>query len=98
VFLQTRKNLGYTNAMAQSSYVPRVDEELCTGCGTCEERCPVEAIKLNYEEIAEVNEAQCLGCGVCIPTCSGEALTLERREDAKTLLQLQEFIAAQLQE
>jgi electron transport complex protein RnfB len=98
VFLQIRKNLGYTNAMAPSSYVPRVDEELCTGCGTCEERCPVEAIKLNDEEVAEVDDAQCLGCGVCIPTCSGEALTLERREDAKALLQLQEFIVAQLQE
>jgi ferredoxin len=96
-FLQTRKNLGYMHAMAQSSYVPKVDEELCIGCGNCEERCPVEAIKLNDEEIAEVNEGQCLGCGVCIPTCSGEALTLERRKAPEGVPTLEEFIIGQTQ-
>jgi electron transport complex protein RnfB len=95
VFMQIRKELGYKGAVAQSSYVPRVDEALCIGCGTCEERCPVEAIKLNDEEIAQVDEAQCLGCGVCIPTCSGEALTLERREDAKGIPTFVEYIEAQ---
>jgi electron transport complex protein RnfB len=97
-FIQTRKEMGYINALAPSSYVPRVDEELCIGCGNCEERCPVDAIKLDEEEVSRVDETQCLGCGVCIPTCSGEALTLERRKDAKALLQLQEFISAQLQD
>ena len=97
-FINTINELGYTNAMAASSYAARVDEESCTGCGTCEERCPVEAIKLDEEELAQVNEDLCLGCGVCIPTCSGEALTLERREGAKALMQLQEFVSAQLQE
>ena len=97
VFLQTRKNLGYINSMAQSSYVPRVDEELCIGCGTCEERCPVEAVKLNDEEIAEVDESSCLGCGVCVPTCSGEALTLERREAPTGVPTLEEFIVSQTQ-
>ena len=92
VFLQVRKELGYTNSLAQSSYVPRVDAGLCTGCGTCEERCPVEAIKLNDEDIAEVDENQCLGCGVCIPTCSGEALTLERRTETTGIPSLVEYI------
>ncbi len=96
-FIQTRKQLGYANAMAPSSYVPRVDEELCIGCGTCEERCPVEAIKLDDEEIAQVDEDLCLGCGVCIPTCSGEALTLERREAPKGVPTLEEFIVGQTQ-
>jgi Pyruvate/2-oxoacid:ferredoxin oxidoreductase delta subunit len=95
VFMRIRKDLGYQNTIAQSMYVPHVDEESCLGCGTCEERCPVEAIKLNDEEIAQVDEAQCLGCGVCIPTCSGEALTLVRREDAKGIPSFVEYVQAQ---
>jgi electron transport complex protein RnfB len=97
-FIQTRKELGYVNALAPSSYVALVDEESCIGCGDCEERCPVTAIKLDDEEIAHVDGAQCLGCGVCIPTCSGEALTLQRRDGAREILPLMEFVTAQLQE
>ena len=95
VFMRIRKELGYQNTIAQSSYGPRVDEELCIGCSTCEERCPVEAIKLNDEEIAQLDEDRCLGCGVCVPTCSGEALTLQRREDAKGIPTFLEYIEAQ---
>lgn len=96
VFPKARKCLGYSNALAPSSFAARVDEDSCIGYGDCEERCPVGAISLDGGEIACVNEASCLGCGVCIPTCSGKALTLERREDAGEILSLQEFMAAQL--
>jgi NAD-dependent dihydropyrimidine dehydrogenase PreA subunit len=27
-----------------------IDQEKCTGCGTCEESCPVEAIKVENEK------------------------------------------------
>jgi Na+-translocating ferredoxin:NAD+ oxidoreductase subunit B len=96
-FIQARKEMGYANALAPSNYTARVDGENCTGCGDCEERCPVGAISLDDDMVAVVEEAQCLGCGVCIPTCSGEALTLERRENAGEILPLPEFIAAQMQ-
>jgi ferredoxin len=97
-FIQTRRELGYANALAPSSYTAAVDGESCVGCGDCEERCPVGAISLDDEEIARVDESLCLGCGVCIPTCSGEALTLRRREDAGEILALPDFVAAQVQE
>jgi len=97
-FINTVKELGYVNAMAASSYAARVDEEDCVGCGDCEERCPVGAIILGDGETAVVDEARCLGCGVCIPTCSGEALALERREGAREILPLPQFIAAQIEE
>ena len=40
----------------------KVDLEKCTGCGTCEEICPVEAIKVENEK-AKVDEEQCVDCG-----------------------------------
>lgn len=97
VFLQCRKLLGLGNAVAPSNYVAVVNADSCTGCASCEERCPVGAVSLNGGETAEVDSSQCLGCGVCIPTCTGEALTLQRRADTRKIPTLQEFAMAQLE-
>jgi len=56
-----------------------IDQELCTGCETCIERCPVQAISV--ENTASVNRDLCLGCGLCASICPEEAITLELRED-----------------
>ena len=55
-----------------------VDEELCTGCGTCVDRCQFSALDVP-EEICEVNLQRCVGCGVCAISCPEEALNLVRR-------------------
>ncbi|MBE0512896.1 CoB--CoM heterodisulfide reductase iron-sulfur subunit A family protein [Candidatus Bathyarchaeota archaeon] len=57
-----------------------VNEELCKGCGRCEEVCEYNAIELEEAErtlIAKVIEAQCKGCGVCAVTCPTGAITME---------------------
>ena len=51
-----------------------VDVEKCTGCGTCEEGCPVEAIKVESDK-AVVDAETCIDCGACIDACSVEAIT-----------------------
>jgi len=53
----------------------QVDIDKCTGCGTCEEVCPVEAIKVN--DHAVVNEDECVDCGTCVDECPEGAITLE---------------------
>ena len=60
-----------------SSYIANVDEELCIGCGTCVEKCPMETIDL-VDTIAVVNEDMCIGCGVCAHHCPEEAMHLKR--------------------
>lgn len=60
-----------------SSYIARVDEEKCVGCGTCIEKCPMEAIELR-NTLAELNVNRCIGCGVCSYHCPNDAIKLER--------------------
>lgn len=48
-------------------------EELCSGCGTCSETCPVEAIELKKGK-AHIDDALCTGCGLCIDACPQDAI------------------------
>jgi NAD-dependent dihydropyrimidine dehydrogenase PreA subunit len=57
-------------------YLSVIDQEACSGCGACVERCPTEAIKLNKNEVAEREESLCFGCGICARFCPEEAISL----------------------
>jgi heterodisulfide reductase subunit A len=65
--------------------ISEVDEEMCRGCGRCEEICPYKAIELHEKEIeletrtiksvkAHVNPGVCKGCGLCVVTCPVSAI------------------------
>ena len=67
-----------TLPMINSTYhLSVIDEEACTGCGTCVERCPTDAIVLNTQDVAQRDENACLGCGVCSHFCPEEAISLQ---------------------
>jgi len=54
-----------------------VDEDLCSGCGTCVSICPYNAIELvkdNEKSHAKVNDALCMGCGACVVSCPSGAM------------------------
>jgi ferredoxin len=59
----------------RSYYTATIDADLCTACGTCLDRCQIDAIKENGE-VMEVDPARCIGCGLCVPTCPVEAVSL----------------------
>ena len=54
----------------------KVDKDECTGCGTCVEECPTEAISLNDDDIAVVNADDCTECGLCVDSCPTSAIKL----------------------
>lgn len=54
----------------------KVDKEKCTGCESCVEECPSEAIKM-VDDKAEVDVDTCVDCGVCVDACPAEAINME---------------------
>ncbi len=65
----------YLNAL----YVAFIEQDTCTSCGTCEERCPVSAVDVD-DGMAEVDEKKCLGCGLCAGSCPEDAIDIQLRE------------------
>ncbi len=57
-------------------YLSVIDPDLCTGCGTCVERCPMDAIEITDAGIAKRVAASCFGCGICARFCPEEAVSL----------------------
>jgi electron transport complex protein RnfB len=92
IFLQTKRHMGLP-VLSSSSYVSQVDGDICAGCGTCVDRCPVDAIEVSDGGIAVVNGDLCIGCGVCTPTCPTEAVGLIQREGAKRPPDVSQFLA-----
>ena len=66
--------------LATSGFLASVDEELCTACALCEDRCPVGAIEV-AGEVAVVNDEKCIGCALCATGCDTDAVEMVRRID-----------------
>ncbi|MCU0822292.1 MAG: 4Fe-4S binding protein [Spirochaetes bacterium] len=54
----------------------KVNVDKCTGCGSCVEICPVDAIVIKKKK-ANINTDDCIECGSCVDECSEMALTME---------------------
>ncbi|HEY3277868.1 MAG TPA: 4Fe-4S binding protein [Syntrophorhabdaceae bacterium] len=70
--------------------LPAVNEERCSGCGSCKDACPHSAIEIRIEEksiavfgprtvsrvpVAHVKEDTCVGCGLCASTCPSDVIS-----------------------
>jgi heterodisulfide reductase subunit A len=68
--------------------VSSVDEEICSGCGTCIVICPFNAISKDENEIARVRAALCKGCGTCAASCPEKAITISAFTDEQLIAQV----------
>jgi Pyruvate/2-oxoacid:ferredoxin oxidoreductase delta subunit len=66
--------------IAPTRFVPVVDEKKCAGCGTCQGRCQIGAVRVEPGGTARVDEDWCIGCGVCVTGCPHQALRLRPRQ------------------
>ena len=67
--------------MIKKNITYSVQNNLCTGCGICEDVCPKKCISIKRiagEHRPIVDESQCLGtkCGCCLKVCPGVGINL----------------------
>jgi len=63
-----------------AAFAAQVDEDACTGCGTCTENCHSDAVALNGANVSFVDEERCIGCGVCARFCPEDAIRLKEAD------------------
>lgn len=72
---------GY-HAAHPSNFVPHLEAADCLGCGTCADKCHINAIEMQEQadgKVPVINDKICIGCGVCASGCPTQALNMSRR-------------------
>ncbi len=78
--LQAAKQFPRPAEYVQSNYQAEVAQGLCTECGTCHARCPMDALRsLDCATVVDVD--RCIGCGACVPACPEDAIRLRAKAD-----------------
>ncbi len=67
---------------AISNYYAEIDPDLCTGCGTCIDRCQMKAIT-QLDDLSSIKRIRCIGCGNCIAKCPSDAIILKKKEEQR---------------
>jgi len=88
IYVQSANVLG-AHGHQRSSYVAQAAAATCKGCGLCEERCPMKAVRLELSPEAAnksgtapmVDRDRCIGCGVCAHKCPTQSIRLVLRPE-----------------
>jgi len=68
-----------------NNYYAGVDQEECTACETCIDRCQMDAVAIDELQVAMVDTNRCIGCGLCVTTCPSGAIKLEMKPEEQRL-------------
>lgn len=60
-----------------------VQNDLCTGCGTCASVCPNSAIEMKKDHdqgiyVPNINKKKCNNCGICLEICPGHCVAFRQ--------------------
>ncbi len=64
-----------------------IDDEACTGCTMCAQKCPTNAIIGVRNKIHYIIDEKCIGCGACMDVCNYDAVRIagmEEKAEAKS--------------
>ena len=61
-----------------TNYYAQVDPESCMRCGTCVDRCQLEAVA-QVNGVSIVTRDRCIGCGICVANCPPNAIQLKKK-------------------
>jgi len=71
---ELKERAGPLGATSRPKRCAVVERSRCTGCGLCEQLCPVRAIRVTY--VAKIDAQRCTGCGICVENCPQGAVHL----------------------
>jgi len=55
-----------------------IDESRCISCGTCQRKCPAQAIVISREEKTwQIDRLRCVVCNSCVDTCPVKCLFMD---------------------
>lgn len=55
----------------------RLEQELCTGCGTCLTVCPQEVFAVEHGKARIIEQDACMECGACMLNCPAGAVWVQ---------------------
>ena len=67
------------NSFLNALYEAKIDQDECSACESCLDRCPVDALAM--DDTAVVDRDRCLGCGLCASVCPTESISMHLRPD-----------------
>lgn len=76
--LRAAKQFPRPAEFVHSNYQAEVATGLCTECGACHARCPMDALRA-VDCATVVDLDRCIGCGACVPACPEGALRLRAK-------------------
>jgi len=67
--------------------VARLKEDTCISCGArCESACPVDAVRMDENEVPVISEEKCIGCLKCVKVCPADAIYMYLTDEEKAIL------------
>jgi heterodisulfide reductase subunit A2 len=67
-----------------------ITEELCSGCKSCLDICPYNAISfVEDKHKSAINEVLCKGCGTCVATCPSSAISAHHFTDEQIFAEIE---------
>lgn len=68
-----------------ADFSPDVVAEKCTACSRCVRRCPVQAIVIGPDRVAQIDRDTCYGCGECVAACPYGAIGIQWKTTPEAL-------------
>ena len=95
------KNLGMGCAMREGKLAQHCDvapafyQDKCTGCGSCADVCPVDAITIEDDK-AVLDSTKCIGCASCVAVCPSMAIFINLEAGDEVQEKMVEYASAVL--